>query len=163
MDHLWTPWRFHYISTGTQQSGCVFCSILGDEVEQDQNHFILKRARHCFIILNRFPYTSGHLLIVLYRHIADLAEASLEERQEMIELASECEKALRKIYRPEGFNIGFNLGKCAGAGVECHLHMHIVPRWTGDSNLVSVLSQTRIIPEDLETTYNKLLPILTKR
>jgi ATP adenylyltransferase len=160
MDHLWTPWRFQYISTGPQKKECVFCSILKDGVDHDQENLILKRARHNFVILNRFPYTSGHLLIVLYRHIADLTETSTEEKTEIIELASECESALREIYHPEGFNIGFNLGKCAGAGVECHLHMHLVPRWVGDSNMVSVLSQTRIIPEELETTYRKLLPIL---
>jgi ATP adenylyltransferase len=158
MDNLWTPWRFHYLESAAGKDECVFCRILSDGPVADPEHFILVRGIHCFVILNRFPYTSGHLMVVLFRHIANLQDCEGPELQEMIRWAQSSEEILRRAYSPEGFNIGFNIGQCAGAGVAGHLHMHVVPRWTGDANFVSVIGQTRTIPEELEDTYRKLLP-----
>lgn len=154
MDRLWTPWRFEYIRTAEQAPSCVFCQILKDG--RDTENYVLYRGRCAFVILNLFPYTSGHLLVVANRHIAFLGEATAEELQEMILLGRQCESALREEYHPQGFNLGFNLGRAAGAGVEHHLHMHVLPRWTGDSNFVSVVGETRILPEELPATHKRL-------
>lgn len=156
MDRLWTPWRFEYLRTVDDVSGCVFCQILKEDRDVD-NHVLL-RSRNSFVILNLYPYTSGHLLIVLNRHISFLGEASPEELHEIINLGQRCEAALRREYRPNGFNLGFNLGRAAGAGIEHHLHMHVLPRWVGDSNFVSVVGETRVLPEELSATYQRLLP-----
>jgi ATP adenylyltransferase len=127
------------------------------EERSDEANFLLFRGRASYVILNLFPYTSGHLLIVANRHIPSLSEASSEELHEIIELGRLCENALRQEYHPAGFNMGFNLGRAAGAGVEHHLHMHVLPRWAGDSNFVSVIGETRVLPEELPTTYQRLL------
>lgn len=157
MDHLWTPWRFDYIKNLKRPSEtCVFCSILLET--NDEHNFVLHRGLCSFAVLNLYPYTAGHILIVANRHIPFLRDARTEELHEFLELAQRCEKALDAEYRPEGFNVGFNLGRAAGAGVEHHLHMHILPRWTGDSNFVSVVSETRVLPEELPTTFQRLLP-----
>jgi ATP adenylyltransferase len=157
MDHLWTPWRFDYISkAGHPENGCVFCQVRSED--RDEANYVLYRGAHCFLILNLFPYTSGHILIVANRHIASLSEASVETLQETIQLARRSEAALRAEYKPDGYNMGFNVGRAAGAGVAHHLHMHVLPRWTGDSNFVSVLGETRIVPEDLAKTYRRLHP-----
>ena len=158
MDRLWTPWRYQYIKgeTGekTGDNGCVFCSLR--EVEDDERHFILHRARYNYIVLNLYPYISGHLLIVPYEHTADLDAASDETTGELMSLAKRCQTVLRDAYKPEGFNLGMNLGRSAGAGVAHHIHLHIMPRWTGDVNFMSTVGETRVIPEDLSTTYHKL-------
>lgn len=156
MDRLWTPWRFDYISKVDLVDTCVFCKML--EEEDDSSNHILRRGDHTFMVLNLFPYTSGHLLIVANRHISTMNEASDEELHEFITLSRRCEKALLQEYHPNGFNIGFNVGRAAGAGIEQHLHMHVLPRWFGDSNFVSVIGETRILPEDLSATYKRLLP-----
>lgn len=156
MDRLWTPWRFEYIRKADRESSCVFCRI--DAETADEVNFVLFRGRSLFVLLNLFPYTSGHLLIAAKRHIASLSEAAPDELREMIETARLCETALRQEYRPDGFNMGFNLGRAAGAGVDRHLHMHIVPRWAGDSNFVSVVGETRVLPEELPATYRRLKP-----
>jgi ATP adenylyltransferase len=160
MDRLWTPWRFEYISKADQEASCVFCRILQET--SDAENFVLFRGAHSFIILNLFPYTSGHLLCVANRHIPLLQNAQTEELHEIIELSRRCEQALRSEYRPDGYNMGFNLGRAAGAGVEHHLHMHVLPRWTGDSNFVSVVGETRVLPEELPSTYQRLLPYFKK-
>lgn len=157
MENLWTPWRFHYIKSADNAGGCVFCRIVEAPTQEDAENLVVFRDRRSFLVLNRFPYTSGHLMIVANRHIRSLSEAEPTELEEIMKLASRAEGLLAEIYRPEGFNIGMNIGKCAGAGVEGHLHLHVIPRWTGDSNFVAVAGQTRIIPELLETTYQKLL------
>jgi len=163
MENLWTPWRFHYISNGLPEGECIFCCLRDEDPAKDRDNFVISR-RHCnYVILNRFPYTSGHTLVVTNRHIATLGEVEPAELNEMMDLARSLEAALKSVYQPDGFNVGFNLGECAGAGVAGHLHLHVVPRWTGDSNMVSVLSQTRIIPEALESTFDKLRPLLQKR
>lgn len=163
MDYLWTPWRFHYLESGLGKDECVFCRILEESPGRDRANFVLAHDPQSFFILNRFPYTSGHLMVVLRRHVATLVDTEPAELEALVDGARRSEAALRRVYSPEGFNIGLNIGSCAGAGVAGHLHMHIVPRWTGDANMVSVIGQTRTIPEELETTYEKLLPALAKR
>lgn len=156
MDHIWTPWRYHYIASAGKASECVLCYLLDQNEDEDPQNYILVRRQHSYVVLNRYPYTAGHLMIVSRRHVPSLADSSAEELHEIILTSRECEKIVQSVYRPEGFNIGFNVGKSAGAGVAGHLHLHVVPRWQGDANFVSVVGQTRVIPEDLETTYRKL-------
>jgi ATP adenylyltransferase len=153
MDHLWTPWRFQYI-TASGGDRCVFCCMWDEE--RDQDNLVLLRGSQSFVVLNKFPYTSGHVMVVARRHISTLSQATELEMSEIMASARRLEGALQALYRPDGFNIGFNLGKSAGAGVAGHLHLHIVPRWQGDANFVSVLGETRVIPEDLKVTYEKL-------
>jgi len=156
MDRLWTPWRFEYIRNADQATSCVFCQVLQET--RDAPNFVLCRGIHTFVILNLFPYTSGHLLCVANRHISLLEDARPEELHELIEMSRRCEAALRREYHPDGYNMGFNLGRAAGAGVEHHLHMHVLPRWVGDSNFVSVVGETRVLPEELPVTCKRLLP-----
>lgn len=160
MDVLWSPWRYEYIkSSSTPAEGrtpvCVFCDVLAGD-GADEERFILHRAEHNFIILNIYPYISGHLLIVPYQHLAELDSAPKAVTDEMMDLTKRCQTALRETYNPHGFNLGMNLGRAAGAGVAHHVHMHILPRWMGDSNFMATIGETRVIPEDLRTTYNKL-------
>ena len=160
MDVLWSPWRYDYIkadkSAATEDSnGCVFCDIL-NSLASDEENFILHRAGHNFVILNIYPYISGHLMIVPYSHLADLDQADKETTDELMDLTKRCQTALREAYQPQGFNLGMNLGKAAGAGVAEHLHMHILPRWVGDANFMTAIGETRTIPESLTTTYQKL-------
>ncbi len=156
MDRLWTPWRFEYLRNADNAPACVFCRMLGES--RDASNLLLFRGRNAFVILNLFPYTSGHLLVVANRHIASLSEATPDEAHDIIDLARTCENAIRQEYHPDGFNMGFNLGRAAGAGVEHHVHMHVLPRWTGDSNFVSVVGETRVLPEELPTTLERLRP-----
>ncbi len=156
MDRLWTPWRFEYLRNADQAATCVFCRMLCET--RDVENLLLFRGREAFVILNLFPYTSGHLLVIANRHIPFLNDARPEELHEIIDLSRRCENALRQEYHPDGLNLGFNLGRAAGAGVEHHLHMHVLPRWTGDSNFVSVVGETRVLPEELPVTYQRLLP-----
>jgi ATP adenylyltransferase len=160
MDRLWTPWRFEYIRNADQETACVFCRMI--EEHRDEANLLLFRGRASYVILNLFPYTSGHLLIVANRHISSLSDASSEELHEIIELGRLSESALRQEYHPDGFNMGFNIGRAAGAGVEHHLHMHVLPRWAGDSNFVSVVGETRVLPEELPATFQRLLPYFKK-
>jgi len=160
MDRLWTPWRFDYIRTlDHSDRGCVFCDILADD--RDHANLVLYRGTALFVILNLFPYTCGHLLVVANRHIPSLREASTAELHEFLETAQTCELALEREYKPDGFNMGFNIGRAAGAGVDHHLHLHVLPRWVGDANFISVVSETRVLPEQLSQTYARLLPHFT--
>ena len=154
MDHLWSPWRYKYITSGERELGCLLCRI--DREHKDAENYVVHRARLNFILLNLFPYTSGHLMIVPYEHQASLAALEESTTTEMIELAKRAQTALGAEYHPDGFNIGMNLGGSAGAGVADHLHLHVVPRWTGDANFVSIIGETRVMPEDLATTCTKL-------
>lgn len=156
MDYLWTPWRYQYIASLKNPSRCVFC--LEASSEYDERDFVVFRGKSSFVILNIFPYTTGHLLVAPYSHTADFQKASPEESAEMLELVKRCQYALQQAYQPDGFNIGMNLGRCAGAGVEHHLHMHVVPRWIGDSNFMTIVGETRVLPETLESTFSKLRP-----
>jgi ATP adenylyltransferase len=154
MDYLWTPWRYRYLTTSDQQVVCVFCAAA--QSSDDQAHLVAHRAVHNFVILNRYPYTSGHMMIVPYRHVASLHELDGDTLSEMMLLAQAAETHLRALYHPDGMNIGMNLGKSAGAGIAGHLHMHALPRWTGDSNFMTVIGETRVLPEDLEITWQRL-------
>ncbi|MEW6213223.1 MAG: HIT domain-containing protein [Acidobacteriota bacterium] len=154
MEHIWSPWRYRYIASADSEKGCVFCLALakGD----DRASLIVHRAPRNFVILNLFPYTSGHLMIVPYEHTASLADVDEATTAEMMEIAKQAQRAIEAEYRPDGFNIGLNLGRAAGAGVAEHLHLHVVPRWAGDANFVSVVGETRVLPEELETTFERL-------
>lgn len=157
MDVLWSPWRYDYI-TGSDEaakSGCAFCKVLNNS-DSDDEKFILTRAEFNFVILNIYPYTSGHLMIVPYDHIATLDQADKQTTDEMMDLTKRAQAAIDEVYRPDGINLGMNLGKAAGAGVEEHFHMHVLPRWVGDVNFMTAVGQTRTIPETLQTTYEKL-------
>lgn len=158
MDRLWSPWRYEYIASGSavsESNGCVFCR-LRDDPDKDEANFVIHRASHSFIVLNIYPYISGHLLIVPYQHVSELDVAAKETTDELMDLTKRCQTALREAYQPTGFNIGMNLGKSAGAGIVDHIHIHILPRWTGDTNFMSTIGSTRVIPEALSTTYEKL-------
>ena len=159
MDRLYTPWRFDYIKGASGEKtgfgdACVFCALSARE--DDEQNFILHRALHNFVILNIYPYTSGHLMIVPFEHTADLPALAKETSDEMMDLAKRAQALLQETYHPHGFNLGMNLGQAAGAGVSDHLHLHVLPRWAGDANFMSTVGETRVIPEDLRTTFNKL-------
>ncbi len=154
MDYLWTPWRYHYVSKGAHSPGCIFCEAL--KLKNDAESLILHRAKLCFVILNRFPYTTGHSMIAPYEHVGELDKASPEALSEMMLLAQRLGRALGALYRPDGYNLGMNLGRVAGAGVADHLHLHVLPRWAGDTSFMTTVGETRLEPEDLATTYSKL-------
>jgi ATP adenylyltransferase len=154
MDYLWTPWRYAYVADAAKNDRCVFCdaAAMGD----DAKALIVRREAKCYVILNRFPYTTGHVMVVPFAHVADLSACNAETLGEMMRLAQRVEVALGTVYKPDGFNLGMNLGRCAGAGVTGHLHLHVLPRWGGDTNFMTVTAETRVQPEDLSVTYEKL-------
>ena len=158
MDVLFSPWRYEYIRSGEQspESFCVFCDLLEQDGRADAEKLIVYRAAYNYIVLNKFPYISGHLLIVPYSHVSDLDSADKQITDELMDLTKRCQTVLREIYHPQGFNLGMNLGKAAGAGVAGHIHLHIMPRWFGDTNFTTTVGETRVIPENLTTTYEKL-------
>jgi ATP adenylyltransferase len=156
MDYLWSPWRFRYVSEGASVDGCVFCKMVHNDPARDREFHILQRARLNFIFLNLYPYTTGHIMVAPYAHVPYLSALDSESLKEMMFLARHVERALASVYHAEGYNLGMNLGKCAGAGVADHLHLHILPRWVGDTNFISVVGETRVLPEDLAVTYDKL-------
>ncbi len=159
MDYLWTPWRYQYLKQGSQPDGCVFCRIAGSD--EDETNLVVLRGEHNFVVLNRYPYTSGHILVVPYDHLATIEQAGEPIMEEMIRLTRRLEAALRRLYRPEGLNIGMNIGMAAGAGVAGHIHMHVLPRWTADANFATVIGETRVIPEELHETRRRLCAELT--
>ncbi len=154
MDYLWTPWRYAYISTAEKTSGCIFCQLL--KLNNDAEARIVLRAEHCFVVLNTYPYTSGHIMIVPYAHLDQLSKLPAEAAHEMMDLSKKLEEVLREVYKPDGINLGMNIGKAAGAGVAGHIHMHVLPRWIADANFMSVVGESRVLPETLETTYQKI-------
>ena len=181
MDHLWTPWRFAYVTTAETAArsgvpaslaawpgdlGCVFCNLIAsvdfaiangmsrDEAEAAGG--LILRGKHCFLCLNAFPYTSGHVLAMPYAHLDRLAALPTETAHELIELAQRTEAVLERLYRPHGFNFGMNLGQAGGAGVAGHVHLHALPRWAGDTNFMTAVAETRLLPEDLETTWKRM-------
>jgi ATP adenylyltransferase len=160
MDYLWTPWRYRYVSDAGKDDRCIFCEALA--AEDDQATLIIERGAKNFVILNCFPYTSGHLMIVPYAHVPDLVSADAGTLAEMMHIAQRAQKALAKTYHPEGFNLGVNLGRAAGAGITGHLHMHVLPRWAGDANFMTVTGETRVEPEELSTTYARLRAALAE-
>ena len=154
MDRLWTPWRFAYLTQSGPKSECIFCAK--SAAQDDEANLIVYRGRECFVLLNLFPYNNGHVMIAPYAHVATLAEASDRALIEMTMLLRETEEHLRAIYQSPGFNLGMNIGESAGAGVAGHIHMHMLPRWQGDANFMTTVGETRILPEDLQTTWTKL-------
>jgi ATP adenylyltransferase len=157
MDYLWTPWRFQYMEQTTSDkklSGCIFCDAV--KRTDDEETLVVYRGKDVFVILNRFPYTSGHVMIVPYDHVAELRLCKPQALDEMMELSRRTEAAFHTNYKPDGINLGMNLGRAAGAGVTGHLHLHMLPRWFGDSNFMTVVGETRVEPEDLRTTYHRM-------
>jgi ATP adenylyltransferase len=157
MDYLWTPWRYAYISAVSKNEGkpenCIFCDLpkLSDEEAK-----IVYRGENCFIILNTFPYTSGHVMVVPFAHLDELQKLPEATANEMMALSQKTESVLRRIYLPDGINLGMNVGRASGAGVAGHVHMHILPRWVGDSNFMTTVGESRVLPEALDETYRKL-------
>jgi ATP adenylyltransferase len=154
MNHIWSPWRMKYIEKTEKEEGCVFCNAHAKE--DSAANLIAFRGERAFVILNLYPYTSGHLMVVPFEHVATLEELAQSTRAEMMELTSECMAVLRKTYTPQAFNMGANIGEAAGAGVPGHVHIHIVPRWGGDTNFMSALGETRVLPESIEDTYKRV-------
>ena len=152
MDRLWSPWRSEYIASAgdADPTVCVFCK-LRDLAENDTANFVLHRAAHNFVVLNRYPYISGHLLIVPYEHVGELDAAAKATTDELMDLTKRSQTVLREVYRPDGFNVGMNLGRAAGAGIADHIHIHILPRWAGDTNFMTSVAEARVLPEDLAT------------
>ncbi len=154
MDYLWTPWRYAYVTAGQKISGCVFCELpnLGDDVAAR----IVHRGQGCYVILNSYPYTPGHVMVVPFAHLDELGKLPPPAAQEMMQLTQRMEGILRKLYAPDGINLGMNIGKAAGAGVAGHIHMHVLPRWIADGNFLSVVGETRLLPETLDMTYERI-------
>ena len=159
MDRLWTPWRYRYVTSATPDDQCIFCRIAASS--DDPGNYVVLRAERNFVLLNLYPYTNGHLMIAPYEHVPSLTEAHAETLAELMSLTVRAEKALRDIYRPGGLNLGMNLGQCAGAGVVGHIHMHVLPRWPGDASFMTAVGETRVLPEDLETTWKRLKEALS--
>ena len=181
MEHLWTPWRFAYVSTAETATrpgvpaklsawpgdlGCVFCNLVASidhaiskgmsPEEAEAAGGLIMRGKHCFIWLNAFPYTCGHVMVMPYAHLDRLAALPVEAAHELTDLAQLTEQALERLYHPHGFNFGMNVGQAAGAGVAGHLHLHALPRWVGDANFMTTIAETRVLPEDLETTWKRM-------
>ncbi len=157
MDYLWTPWRYAYITAaaknGGQPESCIFCEL---PKLPDADAKIIHRGEHCFIVLNSFPYTSGHVMVIPFAHMDELHKLPEEAAQEMMALSQKMEAVLRQVYSPDGINLGMNIGRAAGAGVAGHIHMHILPRWVADSNFITVVGESRVLPESLDQTYARL-------
>ncbi len=166
MERLWTPWRMAFIQQATERSGgsgCFLCENLAAGPERDRDHFILHRGRRAFVLLNLYPYNSGHLMVAPFAHGGDLPALPEEDAAELFALTRRAVAVLRAAYRPEGFNVGMNLGHYAGAGVPDHLHVHVVPRWDGDTNFMPVVGNTKVLPETLDQTYDRLRPYFERQ
>ncbi len=159
MERLWSPWRLAYVTGTSDARGCVFCDVISAD---EAAPLFLFRGHTCYVILNLYPYNNGHLMVVPFRHVPSLADCSPAELSEMMELTRRSEIALGEAYHPQGLNIGINIGRPAGAGVVDHVHIHAVPRWTGDTNFMSVVGQVRVLPEELDETARRLRPIFEK-
>jgi ATP adenylyltransferase len=154
MDYLWTPWRYAYVATAERSSACVFCEAA--KGSDDSKTLVVHRGESCFVILNAYPYTPGHVMVVPYAHLDELRKLPAEAANEMMALSQRMESLLRQLYAPDGINLGMNIGKAAGAGIAGHIHMHVLPRWVADANFVSVVCETRILPETLEETWKRM-------
>jgi ATP adenylyltransferase len=155
---IWAPWRLKYVKGAKDDAGgeCIFCVRPGQAEEHDAENLIVHRGERCFVILNKFPYTNGHLMVAPYAHLATLPELDAETVAELMALAQRGMTVLEEVYNPHGYNVGFNQGRVAGAGVEHHIHMHVVPRWGGDTNFMPVLADTRVMPQTLEQSFEAL-------
>lgn len=154
MKRLWAPWRMKFVQSQDPHTKCVFCRVQAQN--SDSKNLIIFRGQMAYVILNRYPYTSGHLMVVSNEHLPTLEELDASTRCEMMELATKGMGILRRVYRPEGFNFGSNIGEAAGAGIAGHVHLHVVPRWGGDTNFMSALAETRVLPEKLGETYRRI-------
>ncbi len=159
-EQLWAPWRLKYIEAADRAQGCIFCAFPAEGQAHDRENFIVHRGQYAFIILNAFPYSNGHLMIVPYRHTASLEEYADAEMLEVMQLMRVSVRMLRAAFAPHAFNCGLNMGRVAGAGIADHLHWHVVPRWNGDTNFMTVLADTRVIPESLPAVYDRLRAVL---
>lgn len=160
MDRLWSPWRYRYVSAAEQKAdGCIFC--VKPAQNDDEGNLIVYRGDRNFVLLNLYPYTSGHLMVAPYRHVPTLEDADEETVTELMLLTRRAQRHLREAYNAPGFNVGMNIGSCAGAGVAGHIHMHVLPRWTGDANFMTTIGETRVMPEDLTDTFRKLRAAFT--
>lgn len=157
-ERLWAPWRFHYIENTSRATGCIFVDLPAQA--NDRENLILHRGKTAFVMLNAFPYTSGHLMIAPFKHTAEMSELDDAELLEINQLVSKCLGWLKSAYNPDGFNIGVNLGSAAGAGIPTHIHWHIVPRWAGDTNFMPVVGDVRVLPQNLEETFDKLKKVI---
>ena len=164
MELKFTPWRMNYIKRGEDpgDDGCVFCAIAAAPPERDAENLLLWRGAHCFVILNLYPYNTAHLMVVPYVHTADLPSLPAEIAAELFQSSQRCVGILQQEYRPHGFNMGMNMGSVAGAGIAEHLHMHIVPRWSGDANFMPIIGGTKLIPEELDQTFRRLQPYFAR-
>jgi ATP adenylyltransferase len=158
MDYLWTPWRYAYITGADKPKGCIFCEL---PKQDDATARIVHRGQHCFVVLNTYPYTPGHVMIVPFAHLDELQKLPPSTAYEMMDLSQKMENVLRTLYKPDGINLGMNIGAAAGAGVAGHIHMHVLPRWVADANFVSVIGETRVLPETLETTWQRMRKAMT--
>lgn len=156
MKHIWAPWRKKYVGVRKRPPGCLFCKVQKHSPHRYSQHLLLHRSRHSFLMLNLYPYTNGHLMLVPRRHVPSLEKLKDLERLDLLKLLDWGVEALRKAFHPEGFNVGMNLGKAGGAGILGHVHVHIVPRWLGDTNFMPVVSGTKVIPDSLAGTYKTL-------
>jgi ATP adenylyltransferase len=159
MERMWSPWRLAYLTSPKDMSGCILCTAL---TRAESQPLVLLRGRAAFVILNLYPYNNGHLMVVANRHVGTLAELTADEASEMMRLTQWAEIAIQEAYRPEGLNVGINLGRPAGAGVAGHVHIHVVPRWAGDTNFMSVIGDVRVLPEELGVTAGRLRPIFER-
>ena len=157
MDYIWSPWRYQYMSGAAKREGCIFCDMTAGDPARDRERLILHRGRFNLIVLNLFPYNNGHAMIAPYKHVSSLDGLETEALGEMMTLARDLEAALQAAYHPQGYNLGMNLGRSAGAGIADHLHLHVLPRWNGDANFMTTVGETRVLPEDLDTTYQRLV------
>jgi ATP adenylyltransferase len=155
MKTIHAPWRINYI-LGPKPDSCVFC--LPESADEDEARFVLHRAEHCFVIMNIFPYSSGHLMVTPYRHVSTITELNVPELHEIMEYVQNCTSVLQQAFNPHGINIGVNIGEAAGAGIREHLHVHLVPRWNGDHSFMAVMAETSVLPEHLRRTYDRLKP-----
>lgn len=155
MDRLYTPWRRSYVTSLSKEESCILCQLAKRD---DEKAHILLRRDGWFVVLNKYPYTTGHMMLVVERHVGSLCELKADEAAAQPGFLAQCENALREVYSPHGLNVGLNLGRAAGAGVGGHLHWHLLPRWEGDANFISVVGDTRILPETLDESYRRLFP-----
>jgi len=154
MDYLWTPWRYAYITGPKEGQACVFCNKKNEL--DDRGSWIVHRGNYCFICLNAFPYTAGHVMVIPYDHLDELRSLPQDAARELMALCQRTETVLRNLYRPDGVNLGMNIGAAAGAGVAGHIHMHVLPRWVADANFMSVVGETRVLPETLDVTWERM-------
>ncbi len=161
-ERLYAPWRMKYLISNKKKDGCIFCNLLDKPIERDPENYMIYRAEETFVMMNVFPYNVGHLMVLPRQHVSTLSGLSRNAQFEMMLMTTHFLELLKEVLKPDGFNVGINLGKAGGAGIDNHLHTHIVPRWNGDSNFMPVLGHTRVMPEELGDTYNKIVAAMKK-